>query len=116
MDDHILEKLQGVKAWRDYQERAEQLGEKRGQAKAEAAAQARIAEAEDKAKRAETAMSQVEVTARADALKEFLAMRGDKPTAHALNEIGSCTSINEISSWLRRAYAGETSAEIFPTP
>ncbi|MCL2585943.1 MAG: hypothetical protein FWE35_26210, partial [Streptosporangiales bacterium] len=101
MDDDILKKLQGVKAWRDYEARVEQ----RGEAKAEA----RIAEAEDKAK-------QAEAIAKADDLTEFFYARGDELSAYAREQIDSCTSVSQLSSWLRRAYRGETSSEIFPEP
>jgi len=112
MDDELLEKLRGLKSWRDYEERVEKRGEARAEAKAEeimARAEASIAQAEENARRAVAA-------AKADALTQFFYMRGDKPSRHALAEITECTDVNQLNLWLRQAYAGETSAEIFPEP
>ncbi|MCL2583457.1 MAG: hypothetical protein FWE35_13495 [Streptosporangiales bacterium] len=109
MQDDILEKLRGLKAWRDYEERVEKRGEARAEAKAEARAE--VAERAAQA-RAEAA----ELAARADALTQFFFMRGDKPSVHALDRIGACSDAGQLNLWLRRAYAGETAAEIFPEP
>ena len=93
MQEDILEKLRGLKAWRDYEERVEQRGERRGEQRGQA--------------RGETA-------AKADDLTQFFYIRGDKPSVYALDQIDSCTSVGQLNSWLRRAYAGETPSEIFP--
>lgn len=51
-----------------------------------------------------------------DDLFQFFMIQGDKPSAHASGEIFRCTSAKRVTLWLGRAYAGETSAEIFPEP
>lgn len=98
MDDELLEKLRGLKSWRDYEERVEKRGEARAEAKAE------------------EIMARAVAAAKTDALTQFFYMRGDKPSRHALAEITECTDVNQLNLWLRQAYAGETSAEIFPEP
>lgn len=49
-------------------------------------------------------------------LLDFLTLRGDNPSEHAITTISNCHSEPVISVWLKRAYRGETSAEIFPEP
>ena len=53
---------------------------------------------------------------RADDLTEFLILRGDAPTEHALNTISACRNGRLLAAWLKRAYLGETSAQLFPEP
>lgn len=51
-----------------------------------------------------------------DALIQFFLVQGDQPSAYASREIRACTDAKRLTLWLGRAYAGETSAEIFPEP
>ncbi|MCL2581562.1 MAG: hypothetical protein FWE35_03810 [Streptosporangiales bacterium] len=49
-----------------------------------------------------------------DDLIQFFMVQGDTPSAHASSEILACTDARRLTLWLGRAYAGETSADIFP--
>jgi hypothetical protein len=103
----MLDKLRSLEWFREYE--AEVKADAKAEADAEAdarvaAAEARVAAAEAKAK----------VATVADKLTEFLTLRGDAPTEHALHKIDACRSTVILSAWLRRAYLGETSAQIFP--
>ena len=60
--------------------------------------------------------AETEVSTRADDLKEFLILRGDAPSEHALDTISACHNANVLAAWLRRSYLGETSAQLFPEP
>lgn len=51
-----------------------------------------------------------------DDLLQFFMIQGDNPSAHAAGEIFACTDVKRLTLWLGRAYAGETSGEIFPEP
>lgn len=76
---------------------------------AEIEAKAR-AEAEARAK------AETEAATTANNLMEFLILRGDVPTGHALNTISACRNAPLLAAWLKRAYLGETSAQLFPEP
>lgn len=52
--------------------------------------------------------------AKADDLMQFFYLRGDRPSDFALDQISQCTDIAQLNLWLRKAYTGETAAEIFP--
>jgi uncharacterized membrane protein YqiK len=104
----MLERLRELKAFRDYEARVK--------ASAEADAREFVAEAEANAKKAAADARKAEADAKIDDLTEFFFIRGDKPSAHALSQISACTDVRQLSLWLRRAYAGEPSAEIFPEP
>jgi len=91
---------------------AEALAEA-AEAKAEAAARAAAAEA--KAQLAE-AKAQAEAATMASNLKDFLVLRGDRPSAHALHTISACSGADILAAWLKRAYLGELSAQLFPEP
>jgi hypothetical protein len=85
---------------------------------AAAAAKAQLAEgklAEGKAQLAEV-KAQTETATIASNLKEFLVLRGDAPSAHALHTISACGSADILATWLKRAYLGELSAQLFPEP
>lgn len=49
-------------------------------------------------------------------LKDFLVLRGDAPSKYALNAISACQDADVLEAWLKRAYLGETSAQLFPEP
>jgi hypothetical protein len=87
----MLERLRELESFRDYEARV-------------------IAEATTKAE----AKAKAEVIA--GNLKDFLLLRGDKPTKHALKTISACRDADELDAWLKRAYLGETSAQLFPEP
>jgi hypothetical protein len=100
----MLAKLRTLEWFRDYEAEAE--------AKGEAKSKARVAAAEVKAAMAELHAIQVA----AAALRDCLIIRGDKPTEYAISKINACTDEGMLSAWLRRAYQGETSAQLFPEP
>ena len=113
----ILEKLRGLKAFRDYEERVKAEAEAVAKEEAEARAQAARAEAEAKAEaRTEAAAAKATLTATADALIDCFLARDEKPSAHAIRQISACADVRQLSVWLNRAHKGETSAEIFPEP
>ena len=47
-------------------------------------------------------------------LLEYFTAKGDVPTLHALETMNACTTLTTAQYWLKRAYAGETPAQIFP--
>ena len=49
-----------------------------------------------------------------DALIQFFMVQGDVLSARARKEIVACADARRLTLWLGRAYAGETSAEMFP--
>jgi hypothetical protein len=109
----MLERLRELEAFRSYEAKVEA----RAEAKAEAKADAKVKEAEAKAK-AEVREAEAKVKAEVIAanLKDFLVSRGDKPSKRAFKTISACRDADELDSWLRRAYQGETSAQLFPEP
>ena len=60
--------------------------------------------------------AETEAATTANNLTEFLILRGDKPTEHALSTISACRNADMLAAWLKRAYLGETSAQLFPEP
>lgn len=58
--------------------------------------------------------AETEVAIRAEDLKDFLVLRGDAPSGHALRTISACSDVDVLAAWLKRAYLGETSAQLFP--
>jgi hypothetical protein len=94
----MLERLRGLESFREYEAKVE--------ARARAEAKAEVAEAK----------AEVEAATIAGNLNEFLVLRGDAPTEHAINTINACRNAGVLSAWLRRAYLGETSAQLFPEP
>jgi hypothetical protein len=96
----MLERLRELESFRDYEARV--IAE--ATTKAEAEATRARAEAEAKVR--------AEVVARN--LKDFLVLRGDKPTKHAFKTINASHDADELDAWLKRAYQGETSAQLFP--
>lgn len=98
----MLERLRELESFRDYEARFQAQARAEARAEAEAEAEAKVAKAEAKVKAA--------------VLKDFLRVRGDKPSKHAFKTISDCHDANELDSWLNRAYLGETSAQLFPEP
>lgn len=49
-------------------------------------------------------------------LKDFLVLRGDKPTKHAFKTISASRDVDELDAWLKRAFQGETCEQLFPEP
>jgi hypothetical protein len=91
----MLERLRELESFRDYEARI------RAEFKAEADTQAE---------------AKVEARVKAADLKDFLIIRGDKPSKHAFKIISDCHDAGELDGWLKRAYLGETSAQLFPEP
>jgi hypothetical protein len=98
----MFERLRELESFREYEAKVEA----RAEARAEAKAKAEVAEAK----------AEVEAAAVAGALNEFLVLRGDAPSEYAINTINACRNAGVLSVWLRRAYLGETSAQLFPEP
>jgi hypothetical protein len=95
----MLDRLRELESFRDYEARV-------------------IAEARTKAKAEVTAEVTAEVIAEVIAgnLKDFLVLRGDKPTKHAFKTISASRDADELDAWLKRAFQGESSAQLFPEP
>ncbi len=91
----MLERLRELESFRDYEARV-------------------IAEARTKAEAEVKGKVKAEVIA--GNLKDFLVLRGDKPTKHAFKTINASRDADELDAWLKRAFQGETSAELFPEP
>ena len=98
----MFERLRELESFREYEAKVEA----RAEAKADAAAKAAVADAK----------AEAEATTIAGNLNEFLVLRGDAPSEHAINTINACHNAGVLSAWLRRAYLGETSAQLFPEP
>lgn len=106
----MLERLRELESFRDYE--AKFQAEATARAEAEATAKAK-AEAEAKVREAEAKVRAEVIAAN---LKNFLVIRGDKPTKRAFKTINACHDADELDAWLGRAYQGETSAQLFPEP
>ena len=91
----MLERLRELESFRDYEARV-------------------IAEARTKAEAEVKGKVKAEVIA--GNLKDFLVLRGDKPTKHAFKTINASRDADELDAWLKRAHLGETSAQLFPEP
>jgi hypothetical protein len=90
----MFERLRELESFREYE------------VKVEAQAKAAVAEAK----------AEAEAATVGGALNEFLVLRGDVPSEYAINTISACRTAGVLSVWLRRAYLGETSAQLFPEP
>lgn len=114
MRPDMFERLRELESFREYEAKV------RAEAEAEAEAEAAVAEAKAEAakERAEAAKERAdaEVATTASNLKEYLVLRGDAPSEHALNTISACRNADVLAAWLKRAYLGETSAQLFPEP
>lgn len=73
-------------------------------------------EAEVKAEGWAEAKAEADAAATSRHLNEFLVLRGDAPSKHALHTISTCQDADVLEAWLKRAYLGETSAQLFPEP
>jgi hypothetical protein len=113
----MFERLRELESFREYEAKvkAEADAAAKAAAKAEAEVAAKVAAAAAEAQLAE-AKAQTETATIASNLKEFLVLRGDAPSAHALHAISACSSADVLAAWLKRAYLGETSAQLFPEP
>lgn len=117
LEPDILDKLRGLQAFRDYEERVEAAATAKAEAMAQAKAEAAAVNAEARAEaRAEVKVEAAKLEAKADDLIDCFIERGDHPSAHAYQQVAACTDVRQMGSWLRRAFKGETSAEIFPEP
>lgn len=117
----MLERLRELKSFRDYEARVKASADVEAEEKARAVAaeaeeRARAAEAKARAAEAMAIMAEekAEAKVKAEDLIQFFLARGEKPSAHAYDQITGCTDIRKLGPWLSRAYAGETSAQIFP--
>lgn len=59
---------------------------------------------------------QAKLQAKRDDLIQFFMVQGDRLSPHASAQVFACTDVRRLTLWLGRAYAGETSAELFPEP
>jgi len=105
LQQDMFDKLRELESFREYE--AKVRADHESTIKAEA--DARVAETEAR-------MAETEAATTADNLAEFLTLRGDAPTEHALNTINACHSARLLAAWLKRAYLGETSAQLYPEP
>lgn len=101
LNTDMFDKLRQLESFREYEAKVIAEGK--------AEANARVAEANARVAEADAA-----ITARN--LKDFLVLRGDAPSKHALSEISACKDPDVLDAWLKRAYLGETAAQLFPEP
>lgn len=87
LQDDMLYKLRSLQWFRDYE------AEFKAEARAEVAASVLVG-----------------------VLTDFLIQRGDKPSGHAIRTIAACQDAAILDAWLKRAYRGESAAELFPEP
>ena len=114
----LLERLRELESFRDYEARVKAEATTEARAEAEASVEAMVEaqiEAKTRAKVAE-AKAEAEAEVKAEALKDFLIFRGDVPSEYAINTITACQNPALLSAWLKRAYLGATSAQLFPEP
>jgi hypothetical protein len=116
----MFERLRELESFREYEAKVEARAKAKAEAEADAAVKAadaavKAADAAVKAQVAE-AKAQTEAATMADNLMDFLTLRGDAPSEHTVNTISACRNTVLLASWLKRAYLGETSAQLFPEP
>ena len=105
----------GATLWPDMFERLRELESfRKYEAKVRAEAAAEI-EAAVKAQLAEV-KARAEAATVAGNLKDFLVLRGDAPSGRVLHTISACSSADVLAAWLKRAYLGDTPAQLFPEP
>ena len=135
LQQDMFEKLRELESFREYEAKVKAEAD----AAAAVAAEAKVAEAEARAakeaaeaqaraaKEAAEAQAQAakeaaeararEVEARArevvQDLQSYFMYKGDAPALGALETMNACTDVTTARYWLNRAYAGESSAEIF---
>jgi len=112
LQQDMFDKLRELESFREYE--AKVRAEHEATIKAEA--DARVAKADARVVETEARMAETEAATTADNLAEFLILRGDAPTEHALNTMSACRNARLLAAWLKRAYLGETSAQLFPEP
>jgi hypothetical protein len=115
----MLERLRELESFRDYEARVRAEAEAEANTEAEAKvakAEAKVAKAEAKIAKAEAKIAKAEARVKAADLRDFLIIRGDKPSKHAFEIISDCQDAGKLDGWLKRAYLGETSAQLFPEP
>jgi hypothetical protein len=104
VDPDLYEKFRQLPVFSEYTAEVEE-------AAAKAEARAKKAEAEVEAAAAKSARDTVVA-----ALTRYFAVRGDKLSASAYNQISACQDAGQLQVWLDQAYEGATAAEIFPEP
>lgn len=73
-------------------------------------------EAETAAKTAARTAAETAVKTAADSLVEYFMEKGETPSTEALARIRACADPVVLKVWTRRAWRGETSAQIFGGP
>jgi hypothetical protein len=109
----MFERLRELESFREYEAKVKAEADAAAQAAAQAAVKVQLAEANAQLA---AAKAQTETATIASNLKEFLVLRGDAPSAHTLHAISDCGSADVLAAWLKRAYLGETAAQLFPEP
>jgi hypothetical protein len=118
LQQDMFEKLRELESFRAYEAKVKAEAD----AAAAVAADAQVAEAQARAAKeaaeaqARAAREAAEARARevVQDLQSYFMHKGDAPTLGALEAMNACTNVTIARYWLNRAYAGETSAEIFP--
>jgi hypothetical protein len=111
LSDLAVQRLQGLPSFQRLAARTTE----RIRAELEAQANERLARAAAEA-RAQAARQAAEarVAEVVQALQFYFAARDDVPSPTALATMNACTDLTTARCWLKRAYAGDTSAVIFP--
>ena len=107
LSDLAMQRLQGLPSFQRWAARTSERIEAqlRAQFEAEAAAERARAAEEAAADRAREVVH---------GLQTYFTAKGDVPSLGALETMNSCTNVTTARYWLNRAYAGESSADIFP--
>jgi hypothetical protein len=122
LSDLAMQRLQGLPSFQRWAARTTeriraeleaQANERVARAAAEGRAQASMEAAEAQARAAKEATA-ARVGEVVQALQFYFTAKGDVPSLSALTTMNACSDLTTAWYWLSRAYAGETSAEIFP--
>jgi hypothetical protein len=122
LSDLAMQRLQGLPSFQRWAARtserlrAEIEAEVRARFEAQAA-EARARAAEEAARERVRAAEEAAVARAREVvhdLQSYFTAKGEVPSLSALETMNACTSMTTARYWLNRAYAGESSADIFP--
>ncbi len=117
MSDLAMQRLQALPAFQRWAARTSERIEAEIQARFEAEAARARAQAEEEAAEARAQAVREAAEGRAQEivrdLQSYFAVKGEVPSLSAMERMNACTEVTTARYWLNRAYAGETSAQIF---
>ena len=107
MSEIAMRRLESLPSFQRWSAKTTERIEREAEAKVE-----RVRREEAERHRREVAVAQMKTVIQS--LLEYFTAKSDVPALHALESMNTCTDLITAQYWLKRAYAGETSAEIFP--